>query len=82
MRAAASGLRAGTGRETVTRSVRSHDFRPNGPGRRIRNREAGVADGDSDPVSLGPHVLREYALVTDGERGGLIVRWRTAGVNC
>ena len=31
-----------------------------------------MADGDSDPVSFGPHVLREYALVADGERGGLI----------
>jgi hypothetical protein len=28
-----------------------------------------VADDDSHPVSFGPHVLREYALVADGERG-------------
>ena len=27
---------------------------------------------DSDPVSYGPHVLRDYALLADGERGSLI----------
>ena len=31
-----------------------------------------MASNDSDPVSFGPQVLREYALVADGERGGLI----------
>jgi hypothetical protein len=31
-----------------------------------------VASDDSGPVSFGPQVLREYALVADGERGGLI----------
>ena len=31
-----------------------------------------MASDDSNPVSFGPHVLREYALVADGERGGLI----------
>ena len=31
-----------------------------------------MASDDSDPVSFGPQVLREYALVADGERGGLI----------
>lgn len=31
-----------------------------------------MTNDDSDPVSFGPHVLREYALVADGERGGLI----------
>jgi hypothetical protein len=31
-----------------------------------------MASDDSDLVSFGPHVLREYALVADGERGGLI----------
>ena len=31
-----------------------------------------MASGDTEPVSFGPHVLREYALVADGERGGLI----------
>ena len=31
-----------------------------------------MASGDSGPVSFGPQVLREYALVADGERGGLI----------
>ena len=31
-----------------------------------------MARDDSDPVSFRPHTLREYALVADGERGGLI----------
>jgi alpha,alpha-trehalase len=31
-----------------------------------------VASDDSDPAGFGPQVLREYALVADGERGGLI----------
>ena len=31
-----------------------------------------MASDDSGPVSFGPQVLREYALVADGERGGLI----------
>jgi hypothetical protein len=31
-----------------------------------------MAGGDIDPAGFGPHVLREYALVADGERGGLI----------
>jgi alpha,alpha-trehalase len=50
-----------------------------------------VAGSDTDPVSFAPHVLREYALVADGERGGLIgphgeltwmcaPRWDSAGV--
>jgi alpha,alpha-trehalase len=39
---------------------------------RAQQQKTGVANDDSDPVSFGPHVLREYALVADGERGGLI----------
>jgi hypothetical protein len=31
-----------------------------------------MAGDDIDPVSFRPQVLREYALVADGERGGLI----------
>jgi GH15 family glucan-1,4-alpha-glucosidase len=31
-----------------------------------------MAGGDIDPAGFSPHVLREYALVADGERGGLI----------
>ena len=31
-----------------------------------------MASDDSDPVGFRPQVLREYALVADGERGGLI----------
>ena len=31
-----------------------------------------MAGDDSDPVGFRPPVLREYALVADGERGGLI----------
>ncbi|MBV9093666.1 MAG: glycoside hydrolase family 15 protein [Streptosporangiaceae bacterium] len=33
---------------------------------------ADVAGNGTDAVSFFPHVLREYALVADGERGGLI----------
>ena len=31
-----------------------------------------MASSNNDPAHFGPHVLREYALVADGERGGLI----------
>lgn len=31
-----------------------------------------MAGNGTDPVGFPPHVLREYALVADGERGGLI----------